>query len=192
MSLFRASSSYIGFAVSTVRCDSVRLRVVEDRGGKGNYWVMGESERRDVLGANHTKNLEQASVICSILTNPGPQEVPLMYPMLPIPLLQINSTLPSPVTILWSYWFRLSTGFSLHVWIGGSHLPMYCIWLNTNRTHCDTEVGGITFLWNVDSRAHLYIRQLQKLRPTLKVNNCRNLKKISYEIVGRRQSVSVV
>jgi hypothetical protein len=38
MSLFRASSSYIGYAV---RCDSVRLRVVEDRSGKGNYRVKG-------------------------------------------------------------------------------------------------------------------------------------------------------
>jgi hypothetical protein len=43
--LFRAPSSYIGY---TVRCDSVRLRVVEDRSGKGNYWVMGESERGSV------------------------------------------------------------------------------------------------------------------------------------------------
>jgi hypothetical protein len=89
------------------------LRVVEDKSGKGNYWVMGESERDDVLGANHAKSLEQAAVTCSILTNPGPQEVPLAQPMLLIPLLWINSTLPSPLTVLWSYWFRLSTGFSL-------------------------------------------------------------------------------
>jgi len=96
-----------------VRFGSVRLRAVEDKSGKGNYCVMGESERGDVLGANDAKNMVQATVTCSILMNPGPQDIPLIQPMLLILLLWINSTLPSPVTILWSYWFRLSTGFSL-------------------------------------------------------------------------------
>jgi len=31
-----------------VRCERVGLKVVEDRSGKGNYWVMGESERGGV------------------------------------------------------------------------------------------------------------------------------------------------